>query len=63
MLSEFGTQIGDPDTGLHLTLRLVTRPSRREKTRCGSKVLAVMPDGVLNLCRVKLRYQQCGTTR
>ena len=53
-----GSQIGDSGTGLNLALGIVCALYQRKTSDRGQKVLAAMQDGVLNLCRVKLRDQQ-----
>jgi formyl-CoA transferase len=53
-----GSQIGDSGTGLNLAFGIVAALYHRTRSGRGQRVQASMQDGVLNLCRVKLRDQQ-----
>ena len=49
--------LGDSSTGLHLAIGILTALRQRDKTGRGQYVACSMQDGVMNLCRVKLRDQ------
>jgi formyl-CoA transferase len=53
-----GAQIGDSGNAVHLFGAIVTALYQRTNTGRGQRVQIAMRDGILNLCRVKLRDQQ-----
>lgn len=52
-----GAALGDSNTGMHLTIGLLSALLLRDKTGEGSFVYQSMQEAVLNLCRIKLRDQ------
>jgi formyl-CoA transferase len=53
-----GAQIGDSGNAVHLFGAIVAALYQRTHTDRGQRVQIAMRDGILNLCRVKLRDQQ-----
>ncbi len=53
-----GSQIGDSGNAVHLFGAVVAALYQRTRTDRGQRVQIAMRDGILNLCRVKLRDQQ-----
>jgi formyl-CoA transferase len=53
-----GAQIGDSGNAVHLFGAIVTALYQRTHTDRGQRVQIAMRDGILNLCRVKVRDQQ-----
>src|SRR6201984_1109088 len=53
-----GAALGDSNTGMHLLIGVLAALMQREKTGKGERVFMSMPEGVLSLCRLKLRDQE-----
>src|SRR5438094_9940062 len=51
-----GAQIGDTGPGLHLAIGLLAALRQADRTGKGQYVEVAMMDGVMNLCRDKLRH-------
>ena len=55
--TQSGAALGDSNTGMHLTIAILTALLQRERTGEGCYVYQSMQNAVLNLCRIKLRDQ------
>ncbi len=55
--TQSGAALGDSNTGMHLTIAILTALLQRERTGEGVFVYQSMQNAVLNLCRIKLRDQ------
>lgn len=56
--TQSGAALGDSNTGMHLTIGILSALIQREKTGEGCFVYQSMHNACLNLCRVKTRDQQ-----